>query len=49
MRLSLLLYLYNSITSKAEQKQIENEMIFRRGNEKVGSDLESWLQRCKEE
>lgn len=25
--------------SKAEQKQIENEMIFRRMNEKVGSDL----------
>lgn len=29
-----------SIT-KAEQKQIENEMIFRRLNEKVGSDLDA--------
>lgn len=29
-----------SIT-KAEQKQIENEMIFRRMNEKVGSDLDA--------
>lgn len=27
--------------SKAEQKQIENEMIFRRINEKVGSDLDA--------
>jgi len=27
--------------SKAEQKQIENEMIFRRMNEKVGSDLDA--------
>lgn len=26
--------------SKAEQRQIENEMIFRRINEKVGSDLD---------
>ena len=26
--------------TKAEQKQIENEMIFRRNNEKVGSDLD---------
>ena len=28
-------------TTKAEQKQIENEMIFRRINEKVGSDLDA--------
>jgi hypothetical protein len=27
--------------SKAEQKQIENEMIFRRLNEKVGTDLDT--------
>lgn len=27
--------------TKAEQKQIENEMIFRRINEKVGSDLDT--------
>jgi hypothetical protein len=27
--------------SKAEQRQIENEMIFRRINEKVGSDLDA--------
>lgn len=27
--------------SKAEQRQIENEMIFRRMNEKVGSDLDA--------
>lgn len=27
--------------SKAEQKQIENEMIFRRMNEKVGFDLDA--------
>ena len=27
--------------SKAEQRQIENEMIFRRHNEKVGSDLDA--------
>ncbi len=27
--------------SRAEQRQIENEMIFRRTNEKVGSDLDA--------
>lgn len=27
--------------SKAEQRQIENEMIFRRMNEKVGTDLDA--------
>lgn len=34
------LTIYMSI-SKAEQKQIENEMIFRRINEKIGSDLDA--------
>ncbi len=35
--------------SEAERKQIENEMIFRRMNEKVGSDLDALDQMYKDD